>query len=98
MSSHRLEVASRAKVNLHLQVIGRRGDGYHELRTIFQEVDLADELTLELGEPGVRLAVQGATLPPRRAAPPARRARGSARRRGRPLGRSCAARGSRRPA
>jgi 4-diphosphocytidyl-2-C-methyl-D-erythritol kinase len=62
MSSHRLEVASRAKVNLHLQVIGRRGDGYHELRTIFQEVDLADELTVELGEPGVRLVVEGATL------------------------------------
>jgi 4-diphosphocytidyl-2-C-methyl-D-erythritol kinase len=62
MSSHRLEVESRAKVNLHLQVIGRRGDGYHELRTIFQEVDLADELSLELGAPGVRLAVEGATL------------------------------------
>ncbi len=62
MISHRLEVESRAKVNLHLQVIGRRGDGYHELRTIFQEVDLADELTLELGEPGVRLAVEGAAL------------------------------------
>jgi len=62
MSSRRLEVASHAKVNLHLQVIGRRADGYHELRTIFQEVDLADELAFELGPPGVRLAVTGARL------------------------------------
>ena len=67
MSSHRLSVQSFAKVNLHLQVVGKRGDGYHELRTIFQTVDLADELTLELGESRpaderVRLTVEGAKL------------------------------------
>jgi 4-diphosphocytidyl-2-C-methyl-D-erythritol kinase len=49
-----------AKVNLHLQVVGKRGDGYHELRTLFQTVDLADELTIELGGEGVRLTVEGA--------------------------------------
>ena len=60
MSSHPLEVASRAKVNLHLQVVGRRGDGYHELRTIFQERRPRRRAELvELGAPGVRLAVRG---------------------------------------
>jgi 4-diphosphocytidyl-2-C-methyl-D-erythritol kinase len=54
---------SYAKVNLHLQVVGRRADGYHELRTIFQTVDLADDLEVELGPPGVRLEVTGADLP-----------------------------------
>jgi 4-diphosphocytidyl-2-C-methyl-D-erythritol kinase len=53
---------SYAKVNLHLQVVGRRGDGYHELRTIFQTVDLADRLEIELGGEGVRLEVFGADL------------------------------------
>lgn len=55
-------LASYAKVNLHLQVVGRRGDGYHELRTLFQTVGLADEIELELGPPGVRLEVHGAEL------------------------------------
>jgi 4-diphosphocytidyl-2-C-methyl-D-erythritol kinase len=54
---------SFAKVNLHLQVVGRRPDGYHELRTVFQTVDLADELDIELGPAGVRLEVAGARLP-----------------------------------
>jgi 4-diphosphocytidyl-2-C-methyl-D-erythritol kinase len=57
-----VSLPSYAKVNLHLQVVGRRADGYHELRTIFQTVDLADELTLELGSEGIRLAVEGAEL------------------------------------
>lgn len=66
MSPHLLSVPSYAKVNLHLQVVGTRGDGYHELRTVFQTVDLADELTVELGgtseRAGVRLTVEGADL------------------------------------
>jgi 4-diphosphocytidyl-2-C-methyl-D-erythritol kinase len=57
-----MRILSFAKVNLHLQVVGRRGDGYHELRTIFQTVDLADELEIELQGRTVRLAVEGAEL------------------------------------
>ncbi|MFA7495525.1 MAG: 4-(cytidine 5'-diphospho)-2-C-methyl-D-erythritol kinase [Acidithiobacillus sp.] len=33
-----------AKLNLMLRVIGRRTDGYHELQTVFQFIDLADQL------------------------------------------------------
>ena len=33
-----------AKVNLGLEVVGKRADGYHELVTIFQAVDLFDEV------------------------------------------------------
>jgi 4-diphosphocytidyl-2-C-methyl-D-erythritol kinase len=36
-----------AKINLDLRVLGRRDDGYHELKTIFQAVDWCDEITLE---------------------------------------------------
>jgi len=41
----RLAVAAPAKINLHLQVLGVRPDGYHELRTLFQSIDLADDLS-----------------------------------------------------
>jgi 4-diphosphocytidyl-2-C-methyl-D-erythritol kinase len=36
-----------AKVNLALEVLDRRADGYHEIATVMQTVDLADRLTLE---------------------------------------------------
>lgn len=36
-----------AKINLDLRVLGRRADGYHELKTIFQAVDWCDEIHLE---------------------------------------------------
>ncbi len=36
-----------AKLNLFLQVVGRRADGYHDLQTAFQLVDLCDRLALE---------------------------------------------------
>ena len=35
-----------AKINLDLRVLGKRPDGYHELRTIFQTVSLADTLDI----------------------------------------------------
>ena len=43
-----------AKVNLTLEVLGRRPDGYHEIRTVLQTIGLADTLHVAPGE-GVRL-------------------------------------------
>jgi len=42
-----LHVTTRAKVNLSLEVIRRREDGYHEIETIFQCIDLADSIEIE---------------------------------------------------
>ena len=42
-----LTVRAPAKVNLCLEVLGRRTDGHHEVRTVLQAVDLADRLTIE---------------------------------------------------
>jgi 4-diphosphocytidyl-2-C-methyl-D-erythritol kinase len=39
-----------AKINLTLQVLGRRADGYHELESLVAFADLADRLTLQPGE------------------------------------------------
>ena len=39
-----IEVPAPAKLNLFLHVVGRRPDGYHEIQTVFQFVDLADRV------------------------------------------------------
>lgn len=36
-----------AKINLYLRVLGKRDDGYHEIESLMQAVDIYDELTLE---------------------------------------------------
>ena len=40
-------VRAYAKLNLGLRVLYRRPDGYHELRTVFQTISLADRLSIE---------------------------------------------------
>lgn len=41
-----------AKLNLFLHILGRRADGYHELQTCFQFVDLCDEITISVRSDG----------------------------------------------
>jgi 4-diphosphocytidyl-2-C-methyl-D-erythritol kinase len=41
-----------AKLNLFLHVIGRRTDGYHDLQTVFQLIDLADDIQIEVRPDG----------------------------------------------
>jgi 4-diphosphocytidyl-2-C-methyl-D-erythritol kinase len=41
-----------AKLNLFLHILGRRADGYHELQTCFQFVDLCDDISLEVRADG----------------------------------------------
>ena len=41
-----IELRSFAKINLGLEITGKRADGYHTLRTIFQTIDLSDALRL----------------------------------------------------
>jgi len=48
-----------AKLNLFLHVTGRRADGYHELQTVFQIIDLADALAFEPRADGVIRRVEG---------------------------------------
>ncbi|HEV8268095.1 MAG TPA: 4-(cytidine 5'-diphospho)-2-C-methyl-D-erythritol kinase, partial [Thermoanaerobaculia bacterium] len=43
----KLSLATFAKVNRSLVVVGKRPDGYHELDTVFQTIDLTDELSFE---------------------------------------------------
>jgi len=52
-----------AKVNLGLEVLFRRDDGYHELRTILQTIDLHDRLTFEARPNGIELSVDEDVVP-----------------------------------
>jgi len=42
-----------AKLNLMLHIVGRRPDGYHELQTVFQLIDLCDRLDIRVRDDGV---------------------------------------------
>src|ERR1700757_2261441 len=59
-----VRVPAFAKINLRLEILGKRPDGFHELRTIFQTISLKDELRLKsTRKPGIELRVTGnATL------------------------------------
>ena len=61
-----------AKLNLFLHVTGRRADGYHLLQTVFQLIDLSDELAFEVTDDGEVLRIDdAATRPPAGVAPDA---------------------------
>ena len=58
-----LVLKSPAKINLGLQVLGKRSDGYHEVRTILQEIELHDLLYLSRIEEGIQLQCNHPRLP-----------------------------------
>ena len=43
-------LSSPAKINLFFRVIGKRDDGYHEIESLYQAIDLCDQLTIEHAE------------------------------------------------
>ena len=53
-----------AKLNLFLHVTGQRADGYHDLQTLFQIIDLRDELAFEIDRSGVIARVDDAASAP----------------------------------
>ena len=55
-----VRIPAFAKINLRLDILGKRADGYHELRTIFQTLSLHDELRVRTSKrPGISLTIQG---------------------------------------
>jgi len=48
----KITVSSPAKINLHLEVLGKRKDGYHELAMLMQSINLEDYLEIELNTNG----------------------------------------------
>ena len=58
-----LEKNSPCKVNLLLNILGRRADGFHELETVMQPVNLFDHLQFTRGGSGVLLTCSEPSLP-----------------------------------
>ena len=55
-----VRIPAFAKINLRLDILGKRADGFHELRTIFQTISLHDELRLRAsGSEGIALSIEG---------------------------------------
>lgn len=63
MNKNRYTLKAYAKINLGLDVLRRRPDGYHEVSMIMQTVGLWDEVTLERTESGISLTTDSGELP-----------------------------------
>lgn len=61
--SHTLEKNSPCKVNLLLNILGKRPDGFHELETIMQPVNLCDRLSFARGGSSLTLTCSEPSLP-----------------------------------
>lgn len=59
----RMTQQAPAKVNLALDILGRRPDGYHEMRMVMQTVSLCDTVTVEKRGEGFSLYIEGFELP-----------------------------------
>ena len=57
MKPERIKLRSYAKVNLGLHILGKREDGFHEIRTVFQTIGLHDTLEIRL-TPGQAVSFQ----------------------------------------
>ncbi len=59
----KIQEQAPAKINLALNILGRRTDGYHELRMVMQSVSLCDTVTVEETGIGFTLLADGFTVP-----------------------------------
>ena len=60
----RVQALAHAKVNLLLRILTRESNGYHQIKTVFQLLELADEIDVTRTTAGVTLDVQGPDLGP----------------------------------
>ncbi|MGR3309753.1 MAG: 4-(cytidine 5'-diphospho)-2-C-methyl-D-erythritol kinase [Candidatus Brocadiales bacterium] len=63
MTYNLINVKAPAKVNLFLEVFGKRYDGYHEVETVLQEIDLVDDIVIEEKEKGIELSCTNPQVP-----------------------------------
>jgi 4-diphosphocytidyl-2-C-methyl-D-erythritol kinase len=60
---HSIVLEARAKINLSLFVLGKRSDGYHDIETLMQSVDLADMVTMKRIKEGIDIRTSMSVIP-----------------------------------
>lgn len=58
-----LSLPSPGKINLRLEILGRRADGYHQLRSLMERVSVADEIQLNIVEKGITVTCDHDMVP-----------------------------------
>lgn len=58
-----LTLHAPAKVNLRLDVLGKRSDGYHDLRTMMERVNIQDEIEIRIVEKGISVQSDNEEVP-----------------------------------
>ena len=61
--SNLVKLRCNAKVNLHLRVLGRRSDGYHDIETVFHSISLADTLVIARRKSGFTISCDTSEVP-----------------------------------
>jgi 4-diphosphocytidyl-2-C-methyl-D-erythritol kinase len=59
----KLILSSNAKVNIGLKIINERSDGYHNIQTLFQEIDFSDQITFCVRDQGCTLSIDDPRIP-----------------------------------
>ena len=57
------KTAAQAKINLRLRVLTRESSGYHQIETVFQRLDLADDVTVHVGGGSRTISCNGDAMP-----------------------------------
>ena len=57
------ELKARAKINLSLDVLGRRPDGYHDVKMVMQTIELHDRIFIEVIEKGIEIECSAPWVP-----------------------------------
>ena len=58
-----IKLNANAKLNLTLDIVGKRCDGYHNIVTEMQEIDLADTVTVKLAKSGITVTCDNPAIP-----------------------------------
>jgi len=58
-----IKLKARAKINLSLDVIGKRADGYHDVKMVMQTIKLCDTVTLERVPAGIKVVCSNRRIP-----------------------------------
>jgi len=59
----KIELLSFAKINLCLYVLGKRADGYHNILSVMQAIDLADKIELTKSSSGIKIECENPQIP-----------------------------------